>query len=127
MNQNDPFQPDQRTPPPLPPPLPTLGYGQPGPSPFLRKGDGAPQFFLGLIDGSVLSGAVYVPLMMDKHSPEKLGPILVSTVILLKIGAIIWAFVVRRKALGAGLLTSVPIAVMIFVVGCFTAVLQNMH
>jgi hypothetical protein len=134
MTQQDPSQHDPRQPPPIPPPMmpgPTgyqhAGYYQSMPPPLPPAGSGVGPFFLGLAAGSVASGAVYVPLMLAKHMPDLLGPILVGAVIALKIAAIIWAFVVRRRALGAGLLASIPVAVLIFVVGCFTAVVQNMH
>ena len=102
-------------PPPIPPPL---EYGRPDPSRRRKRSWGA--ITAGVFLGLGISVVYYMSLGMDvaRHTPwQPFG-----AVILKLVAGITMLFFPRTKDLGAGLIISVPVAVLIFLGLCFAAV-----
>jgi hypothetical protein len=103
-------------PPPVPPP--PLEYAAHDPSRRPKRSWGA--FTAGVFFGLCISVVYYVSLGTDvgRHTPwQPLG-----AVILKLMAGITMLFFPRTKYLGAGLILSIPIAVLIFLGLCFAAV-----
>ena len=88
-----------------------------------RRGGSWGMYFLGLFAGLGLSVAYYILLGMNVTGHTPAGP-LGAVLLKLAIG-IGLLFVPGWKAFGLGLITSVPIAVLIFVSLCFGVIALN--
>lgn len=103
-------------PPPLPPP--PLEYGRPDPARRRKRSWGA--FTVGVFLGLGISVVYYASLgtNVGQHTPwQPLG-----AVILKLIAGITMVSFPRTRDFGAGLLTSIPVAVLIFLWLCYMVV-----
>jgi hypothetical protein len=112
----------------LEPEPPTLDYQRPARQPGATRGRGRwflsafAKYVLGVVCGLALSTAYYAVLIKAGGSdhPE----VLLGAVGFKVVAGLFLVFVERWRAFGLGLITSVPIAVLIFFGLCFVAMSQ---
>jgi hypothetical protein len=105
-----------------PEPPPKLNYQPPIAMPRSR-GASWGMYFLGLFSGFAVSFAYYVLLGMNVAGHTPIGP-LGAVAFKIAVGVAL-LFVPRWKSFGLGLITSVPIAILIFVSLCFGIIALN--
>src|SRR5687768_17133940 len=107
---------------PDPSPKLNLNYQAPGVVPPSR-GASWGMYLLGLFSGFAISFGYYVLLGMDVAGHTPIGP-LGAVLFKITVGVAL-LFVPRWKSFGLGLITSVPIAILIFVGLCFGIIALN--